>query len=255
MKKLILLAAAIVTLSIGACKKGPKDPEPGKARVSVRMTDAPGAYDAVILSVKNVIVVTSNGEYTMPVNGTPIDILRFRSGKDTLLAAADIPVGRIQQVRLVLNDTGNRVIIDGRSYDLTTPSGQTSGVKLKVNDELTAGIAYTLKLDFDAAASIVTTGSGKYILKPVIRAYTDAVSGSISGTVSPAASFPKVYAISGIDTVGTIADVSGRFYFPGMPAGTYTVRFEPLAPYAIKTVTNVAVTNGVTKDMGIVTMQ
>jgi hypothetical protein len=33
--------------------------------------------------------------------------------------------------------------------------------------------------------SIVETGNGKYILKPVIKIYTEALSGSIQGVVQP----------------------------------------------------------------------
>jgi hypothetical protein len=137
---------------------------------------------------------------------------------------------------------------------LTTPSGQTSGVKLNVHDNLTAGVDYTLTLDFDAARSIVLTGNGKYILKPVIRAVANAASGALEGIVSPAASYPKVYAIQGTDTVGTVADSTGKFYFQGLPAGTYTVDFVPVSPYIKKTVSNVAVTNGSVQDMGTITI-
>lgn len=251
MKK-IFLFTAILSLLFFACKKNNNNSS--TAHVTVKLTDASGAFDAVILNVKSVVVVTNNGEHTLNVNGGPIDILRFRLGKDTVLADQDIPAGTIQQVRLVLNDSGNRVIIGGVSYDLTTPSGQTSGVKLNVHDNLTAGIAYTMLLDFDAARSIVLTGNGKYILKPVIRAIPQAVSGALTGTVSPAAASPKVYAIMGIDTLGTVTDATGKFYFPGLAAGTYNVQFVPVSPYAVKTVTGITVVNGAVKDMGTVTI-
>jgi len=218
------------------------------------MTDAPGSYDAVILSIKSVVIITEKGEQTFNVNASPVNILRFRSGKDTVLAGQDIPAGTIQQIRLVLNTSGNRVIVNGTSHDLTTPSGQTSGVKLDLHETLKPGIDYTLRLDFDAAQSIVNTGNDKYILKPVIRALSTAVSGALSGMITPVAANPKVYAITGTDTVGTIADASGKFYFPGLAAGTYTVKFVPVSPYVVKTVTGVNVTNGSVKDMGTVTI-
>jgi hypothetical protein len=117
-----------------------------------------------------------------------------------------------------------------------------------------AGVGYTLRLDFDAAQSIVLTGNGKYILKPVIRAIPVAVSGAITGLVTPAASSPKVFAIMGTDTVGTIADASGKFFFPGIAAGTYNVNFIPVSPYLYKTVSGVVVTTGAVKDMGTITI-
>jgi hypothetical protein len=176
-------------------------------------------------------------------------------GKDTILADQDIPSGKISQIRLVLNETGNRVVIGGVSQDLTTPSGQTSGVKLNVQDVLTPGIAYTLRLDFDVAKSVVLTGNGKYILKPVIRTIAEAASGALTGMVSPAAASAKVYAIAGVDTVGAIADATGKFYFSGLAAGTYNVDFVPVSPYLSKTVTGVVVTTGAVKDMGTITLQ
>lgn len=252
MKKLFLFIS-LLSLCLYSCKKD-SGSSGGTAHVTVKMTDAPGAFDAVILSIKSLVIITDKGEQTLNVGGGPVDILRFRSGRDTVLADQDIPAGTIQQVRLVLNDSGNKVIVGGISYDLTTPSGQTSGVKLNVHDELTAGIAYTMRLDFDVAQSIVLTGSGKYILKPAIRAIPQAVSGALTGLVSPSASSPKVYAIIGTDTVGTVTDASGKFYFPGLAAGNYQVKFVPVSPYVIKSISNVSVTNGSVTDMGTVTI-
>ena len=247
MKKLIVFSIVVLTLGFASCKK-----DEDKAHITVKLTDAPGSYDAVILNIKQVVIISSGGQRTIDINGSPIDILRFRDGKDTVLAGVDIAAGRLQEVRLVLFDTGNRVVVDGVSHDLNTPSGQTSGVKIKVQENLTGGVEYILLLDFDAAQSIVLTGNGKYNLKPVIRAIPQAVSGALMGMVTPLASYPDVYAIMGTDTVGAVIDASGKFYFPGLAAGTYRVNFMPLSPYVAKTIDNIEVVNGSVKDMGTV---
>ena len=252
MKKLLIVAFVGLGIGLSACNKN--ESGSGMTKVSVKLTDGPGAYDAIFLSVKEVKILSSEGESTIAVNANPFNILRFRMGKDTLIASKDIPSGKLQEVRLVLNDSGNTVVINGITFPLTTPSGQSSGVKLKVNETLEPGVAYTMLLDFDAAKSIVQTGNGKYILKPVIRAIPNAVSGSITGTVSPAASSPKIYAIAGTDTLGTISDASGKFWFPGVTAGTYKVQFVPVSPYVSKTVENVVVVTGSTKDLGTITI-
>ncbi|MEJ7693825.1 DUF4382 domain-containing protein [Daejeonella sp.] len=253
MKKLLIVAFLGLGIGFSACNKSDSGSE--MTRVNVRLTDGPGAYDAIFLNVKEVKVLSSSGESTIAVNATPFNILRFRMGKDTLIASQDIPSGRLQEVRLILNDTGNTVVINGITYPLTTPSGQSSGVKIKVNETLEAGVAYTMLLDFDAAKSIVQTGNGKYILKPVIRAIPNAVSGSITGMISPAASSPKIYAIAGTDTLGTISDATGKFWFPGVAAGTYKVEIKPtVTPYVAKTITDVVVVTGSTKDLGTITI-
>lgn len=251
MKKIILLSILAISIGFTACQKS----QSGKTQMSVKITDAPGNYDAIILNIKEVNVITSSGSSTLAIGAKPFDILKFRNGRDTLIANETIPSGTLKEVRLVLYPTGNRIVVGGVSYDLTTPSGQTSGVKLKVQEELVDGVAYTLMLDFDAAKSIVQTGSGKFILKPVIRTIPNAVSGAITGMVSPILSAPKVYAITGVDTVGTIIDATGKFYFNGMAAGTYKINFESAAPYINKSLTNVAVTTGTVTNVGTVSLQ
>lgn len=250
MKKLLSVAFLGLCIGLSACNKNESGSE--MTRVSVKLTDGPGAYDAVFLSIKEVRILSSEGESSLAVDTKPFNILKFRMGKDTLIASKDVPSGRLQEVRLVLNDTGNSVVINGITYPLTTPSGQSSGVKLKVNETLESGVAYTMLLDFDAAKSIVQTGNGKYILKPVIRAIPNAVSGAITGTISPAAASPKIYAIAGTDTLGTISDAAGKFWFPGVAAGTYKVEIIPVSPYVNKTISDVVVVTGSTKDLGTI---
>src|SRR6185369_11083096 len=94
-------------------------------------------------------------------------------------------------------------------------------------------VTYKLLLDFDAARSIVTTGSGKYNLKPIIRTIVEAESGAIKGIASPVAATPAIYAIVGADTLGTaFADpITGKFLIKGLHEGTYKVTFAPKTGY------------------------
>src|SRR5690606_4145691 len=109
-------------------------------------------------------------------------------------------------------------------------------------------------LDFDAAQSIVETGNGKYILKPVIRAIPNAVSGSITGLVLPAEANPKVYAIDGTDTIVAVTDIAGKFWISGVPAGTFKIVITPESPYLEKIIEGVAVETGSVKDIGTITL-
>jgi hypothetical protein len=73
----------------------------------------------------------------------------------------------LKELRLILGP-GNSVMKDSVLYDLDTPSAQQSGLKIKIDKSL--GLAFdSLTVDFDAEKSIVETGNGKFILKPVIR--------------------------------------------------------------------------------------
>jgi hypothetical protein len=250
MKKIIFYGLTLVTMVIVSCSNS----KTNQTQLNVKMTDAIGDYDAIVLNIKEINVLTSNGNTVLLVGNKAFDILKFRNGRDTLIASETVPSGRLQEVRLVLENTGNYLIKGGVRYGLTTPSGQSSGIKLKVQEELLDGVAYTLLLDFDAAKSIVSTGNGKYILKPVIRAIPNAVSGAITGTVTPIASYPKIYAINGLDTLGTVIDATGKFYFNGVIEGSYKVEFETSAPYINKTVNGVSVVKGSVTNMGTVTI-
>lgn len=208
----------------------------GDAVLKVHLTDAPAAYEEVLIDVVDVMYhltsETDSGSWKSldVVNEGVYNLLDFTNGLDTLLAEETLPTGTISQMRLVLGEN-NQVKKDGVYYDLKTPSAQTSGLKFQVNAELMAGLVYDLWIDFDAARSIVETGNGKFILKPVIRTYTESISGAIEGIVDPANSNAYVMSISADDdTVGTFADtVSGKFLLSGLAEGTYDVIVQPAA--------------------------
>ena len=230
------------------------------AKLEVKLTDAPGDYQEVNIDIQSVEVHSSEGNQnsgwtTLDVKEGVYNILELTNGLDTLLATAELPVGRISQIRLILGDN-NSVMIDGVTKPLSTPSAQQSGLKLNLEAVLTEGITYTITLDFDAARSIVDKGNGTYSLKPVIRALETATSGAIRGTITPLEAAPAVFAIAGTDTVATAyTDATGKFILRSIPAGTYTVSFDPKTGYLPMQKESVSVTVGNITDLGTVTIQ
>jgi len=241
-----LFLGLLFTCSLNSCSKSDSAQ---KSRLQVRLTDDPAAYDAVNIDIQDVqINVTGDddkGWQSLPgVKKGIYNILDLVNDKDTLLADADIPSGRLHQIRLVLGDN-NSVVLGGVSTHLETPSAQQSGLKLNVQQDVTGGILYTMVLDFDAARSIVTTGGGKYSLKPVIRTVLNAVGGSIKGAVTPGSVLTAVYAINGTDTITTFTDASGAYLIKGVPAATYNMLYWPTdASYQKQTKSGIAVTTG-----------
>lgn len=233
----------------------------GKTKVEIRMTDAPGNFDEINLNVKEIILFSDDKAYTFNVELDPFNILNYRIGTsnpDILVATGEMPSGEISEIRLVLHDSGNTIVVGGIEQNLTTPSAQSSGwkVKLKENLSLIPDITYTLLLDFDAAQSIVSTGSGKYILKPVVRGITAATSGLISGTILPLLSHPEVLVIAGTDTIGTIADpLTGKFTVGGLHEGSYSVLFVPIDGFKETKITDIEVVLGQNTDLGIITLE
>jgi hypothetical protein len=252
MKSMFLVACAVFFLV--AC-----DSDDKTARIQVWLTDAPGDFDEVNVDIESVEVHVGEGESesgwkTLDVNKGIYNLLELTNGLDTLLGEIEIPAGKISQVRLVLGD-GNTLKVNGKTFDLSTPSGQQSGLKLQVHETLAEGITYKILLDFDAARSIVLTGSEQYKLKPVIRTITEAQDGAIKGIVDPKEATPAIYAISGLDTLGTtFSDSTGGFLLRGLPAGTYDVVFVPNGEYGVVEKADVAVSLGAVTDLGTVTI-
>jgi hypothetical protein len=263
-KKFVYLAIAAILGGLGTftgCKKENDSSASGTTKVQIRMTDAPGNFEKINLSVKEIVLVSAGKPYVFASTTAKFNILDFRIGSsnpDILVASGEMPSGDITEIRLVLNDSGNTIVVGGVESALTTPSGQSSGVKVKLtaNPSLVSGVTYSLLLDFDAAKSIVSAGNGKYLLKPVVRGITAATSGLISGTVLPLLSHPEVLVIAGTDTVGTIADpITGKFTVGGLAGGSYSVKFVPIAGYRDSTITNVSVTLGENKSMGTIVLK
>ena len=251
-KSIFAILLSVGSLAFFACSND----DESMSTVEIRLTDAPADYQEVNIDIQGVEVNSQEedgGWMALDINEGVYNILEFTNGLDTLLGTIQLPAGKISQIRLKLG-ANNSIKIADQFIALKTPSGQQSGLKILVNTTLQAGVTYKILLDFDAARSIVSTGSGKYILKPVIRSIAEATSGAISGQVTPVASKPAVFAISGIDTLGTaFADsTTGKFLIQGLAAGSYTVSIAPKTGFQTLNKDGVAVSIGAVTDLGLI---
>jgi hypothetical protein len=246
MKNLIVLVL-LVSFAVLSCKKETitDNNTTGSARLTFRLTDAPAAYDKINIHIIGAQAIINDSTINLSVKDGIYNLLDFVNGKDTVIVDQQIPAGTLSQIRLILGDN-NKIFTGAMSHDLTTPSAQQSGLKLNIHADFIKGIAYEYIIDFDAARSIVMTGSGKFILKPVLKVFTKVVSGAISGVTYPVKAKPLIYAISSqLDSVSTFSDtLTGKFMFRGLTAGTYKLAFSPLSPYRDTTLRNITVING-----------
>ncbi|PHN06117.1 DUF4382 domain-containing protein [Flavilitoribacter nigricans] len=138
--------------------------------LNIRLTDAPIELDEVNIDLQQVIIKGPEGSQEIPLetNAGIYNLLDLQNGIDALIANADLELGQLTEVRLVLGEN-NTVVVEGESFELKIPSGSQSGLKIKLCLDLTDTPQYDLILDFDAAQSVHQTGNGKYIMKPVIR--------------------------------------------------------------------------------------
>lgn len=222
----IVMALWLVT----ACT-GWEDDSAGHARVQVYLTDAPGEYQEVNIDVVSVRMIINDSMINLPTHAGVYNILDFANGKDTLLVEDYVPAGRLSQIRLVLGEN-NTVVKDNAVHDLKTPSAQQSGLKLNVHEDIRPGILYAYVLDFEAEKSIVQTGNGRHQLKPVIRVFANAISGTLEGVSWPPDAKAYINVFNAEDTVETLADtVNGEFVVRGLSEGEYSILFEPSAGY------------------------
>ncbi|HEX4959012.1 MAG TPA: DUF4382 domain-containing protein [Lacibacter sp.] len=236
----------------------------GKAKLAVYLTDDPADYKEVNIDIKEVLVnVGDNGSEnwkSVPITPGIYNLLDFRNGMDVLLGTIELPAGKISQMRMVLGSNNTLVDEAGKSYDLKTPSAQQSGLKFNLNNVvLTEGITYKIWIDFDAGRSVVKAGnSGIYNLKPVIRTYSEAVSGAIKGIILPSAADAWVYAIKGAtDTVASAKPdaTTGFFMMKGIAPDTYKLGIDANNNYKDSVVSPVTVTLGAVTDVGTVTLK
>ena len=247
MRKLFFLLSTVCVVAFVACQKDAATSSEPTLQLS--LTDGPGDFEAVLLDVigAEIHINKDTGKVdswiAFPIRNDIYDILKLSNGVDTVLGSGNVPLGDIKEIRLKLG-TRNSVKVNGKTYPLTIASGDDSGLKLKFEKKLLAGVSYKLKLDFDAAKSI-REEKGGYRFRPVLRIISEANDGSIRGEISPVACKSIVYAINGTDTLTSAFPSSiGKFVLQGLDAGTYTVVVQSDACNVTKKVEGVKVVVG-----------
>lgn len=182
----ILLIMAAMLMIFSACKKDEDDGDnntnnpTGNASLDVTLkaaysTKSTATYDAVNLDIQQISFHTSEdttvagGWYDLETIPGIYNLMDFVSN-DTLVAFDSLVSPQtISQIRLLLGEN-NTVVEDGETYDLSTPSGQTSGIKILVHTQMVPDSTYVIMLDFDPEESVHKTGNDTYKLRPKINA-------------------------------------------------------------------------------------
>ncbi len=257
MRRFALLGIAVLAtvLVITGCSKSTQ-PQHGTVRVS--LTDAPADYDSVILVIREVAVHLAGPDGTGWTSFVPdssrYDLLRLRNGVFAELGSMLVQPGQYTQVRLLL-DPGSYIVENGVRRDIEIPSGLQTGLKLVGNFDVPSGMTVELGIDFDAERSFVETGSGKLLLKPVVKVHVIALSGAIQGTVEPADPPSLVYAISGPDTLGSaVPGTNGVFVIPMLWPGSYTVAIDAPETHRDTSLAGVGVSSGQVTQLGTVVL-
>jgi len=184
--------------SEGKCQvvPGPGPVVPGQATLIIAVKDAPKVKDGdgtithLLLNISEVSVqkaapnqtitqtddevsVTESGEtdtagWITVINETQsVDLLQFVN-VSKVLGQKTLDAGTYTQIHLKI-DSGT-ITVDDIDYPLTVPSGV---LKLNRGFVLVPNETRMLTLDFNVEKSVVSTGSDKYMLKPVIAVLSE----------------------------------------------------------------------------------
>lgn len=207
-----LVLPLLAALAMAACD-GDGTGGGGDARVSIRLTDAPGDLREAWVRIDRISLkggaADSTREGSVDLLGTRtewVDLLTLSGGRTAeLVNGAVVPAGRYSELRMVVCEA-YVVDNDGRVYatrdavlpagvtangQLQIPAGCSSGFKIKLSgDEPVelAGESTILTVDFDVSQSFghQAGNSGRWIMHPVLHATAVGLAGGIGGTVTVA---------------------------------------------------------------------
>jgi len=144
-------------------------PKAGLGTLEILATDSPKSdYTSIEVIIEGIkvhkVVAGESGEWIdVPLAVSSFDLVSLVGVTETL-GAVETEAGKFTQIRIAVES----VTVNGEPA--TVPSGVIRIIRpFKVGE----GLITTLELDFDCQNSVVTTGRGRYIFKPVIHLRTE----------------------------------------------------------------------------------
>lgn len=213
--------ACAATFLLAAC--GGDDPSPGYVRFA--LTDAAACgFEQVNITIERVRLhrsaeagENSTGWTDFRLNPVRrLDLLKFGNGVFEDLGQLSISAGRYAQLRLVLAANGsgtpaNSVVPSGGTETALDIAAAQGGISVAHAFSVSEDKVTDVLFDFDACRSVAASGSGGYVLRPVVKV-VPRNGATISGYVDAALSGVTVSAQkAGAEARATVADGNGRF--------------------------------------------
>ena len=254
-----LIIAAVLALT--GCKKEDNDVEAREFKV--RMTDSPGDYKALNVSVLSVDAYHEDGAWVNISNETQaVDVLNLTNGEEKIIAQKDIRSGMYSKLRIVFSQDATVSVTEadglGSSTVIATHDLHWSGNKeviINIAQKISATNGANVLVDFNVAASITET-DGEYYIAPVVNVITDEATG-VKGDVDGSA-HAVVMLVGNGKTISTYTDASGNFLMRGVEAGTYTLiaipEIEGVLDEGVEFNLEVVIDKGTIKNVGTINL-
>jgi hypothetical protein len=211
-----ILMLILATFAVYACGGGGGGGTTATGAATVSLTDAPGDYDHVYVTVMDIWFHARDtaGPDDAGWRKTPlaapvtVDLIALSNGVigSPIWSNIVLPVGTYQQIRLILAGTedtladsaktamsgaslkyNNEIVVGANEYALRVPDAH-HGIRLGGTFQITAGGLLRLAIDIDAGHDVVDiqrNGLTEYVLKPSL-AYCDLDdAGAIIGSIDP----------------------------------------------------------------------
>jgi len=179
--------ALVVTLLAAGCGSSPTSPSASGGTLRVMLKDSPFTEAKSLLVTFSELSVHRSDQpddtwtkltFANSASSRTCDLKKLQTTQDVLGTGA-LTTGHYTQIRLTVSSaklffdnaaSGNAcdatiTAPGGRSADVTIPSGE---VKLNREFDVSSSGATTITLDFDGDRSVRETGSGQFMMSPVI---------------------------------------------------------------------------------------
>ncbi|MFN8176896.1 MAG: DUF4382 domain-containing protein [bacterium] len=270
------VAAVIGAAALAWIAGGCSEDQPGTTgTLVVRVADTPYPFDLIasaevtIDRVEAHVLSADHKEsafYVLSEEPRTMNLLDLRGGVTELLVQSEVPIGRLDEIRLhVVSATVT--LEDGRRFDLDVPSGMQSGLKVFCSPpvDVAGDLTTELLLDFDVSQSFEAVPASvrrvadvrQFKLHPVARLANLSETGTLSGHVRGDGGTPvdvtddgpladaTVEVAGGGDAWWTSTDASGEWRIMGLPPGGYVVSASGAGYDGSQRAANVVVANDV----------
>jgi hypothetical protein len=141
----------------------------GTGIIEVYVTDPPPPeMDEIWVAIKNLDVQKAGSGWATIAEAPGEFDLKAIEGIQQYLAGQIVEAGKYTQIRLEVDNV--RIVVGEDEYTAKVPSGE---IKLVGNFEVLEDNTTAITLDFNGEKSVLVTGKGDYIFKPVIKLLVD----------------------------------------------------------------------------------
>jgi hypothetical protein len=183
----LLVAGVLTAFACGDSSTSPTSPSNRPSTLNLMITDTPFTDARAVLVTFSAVTVhrseVSGGREQLPFAGgatsRTCDLKKLTNAQD-VLGTGTLPAGHYTQVRIVVTSAvlyfENAAEGSACAPSITAPSGRSASLEIpsgevRLNRQFTVSDsgATTMLVDFDGDRSIHLTGSGRYMMSPVIN--------------------------------------------------------------------------------------